>query len=155
MHHNRGLLHEAQNVTARNLLAHLCLWVKKPFLLEIQRVHRDTAGDVHARLLPDLSERTLDPVVDHANQSRSKRHRQRTFGMDHFLARHHAGRLLIDLHGRLIAQKTDYLSYQSLVTDLDHIIHLGSFHPVGLDHRACYQYDPPFFCLHYYTTGFY
>ena len=136
MEHHAGLLDRSDHVAALDLVAHLGHGGEGPLLLPAQGRDLDSAGDVGARLVHDLLQRTLDTVVDIFNEAGPQLHRQGGAGGNHLGARPQTGGLLVDLDGGGIPVHIQDLADQTLFAHADHVGHVGVFHPGGYHQRT-------------------
>ena len=146
------LLHGAEDIAAGDHIARLCGRNEMPQLLSLQRRHLNASlQKVAVRHLHDIVQRTLNAVVNTADQTRSEfnTHRHSRAG-DRSTGRE-ARRLLVNLNGGLIAMNFDDLTDQILLSYMNHIRHVRIAHARGYDKRSgdfldgtCAHWSVPF-----------
>ena len=142
-----GLLDLAEEVAGGDLVAYLGSGDKVPLLLPVQRRDLDAAGDAGAAALGhDRLQRTLDTVVDVLQQAGTKLHGQGRAGGDDLSAGAEAGGLFVDLDGGGVAGHGQDLADEPLLTDADHVGHIGIGHTGG-DHQRAGNLDNFAHCL--------
>ena len=106
-----------------DLVAHLNLHGNIPFLVCIQRRNAAAFGNEGALFISDLLQRTLNTIIDIAQNARSQYCIQQIAGTDNFLTWLQAGRGFIYLNHDSIIINTDDFTKQFLFTDIDHLTH--------------------------------
>ena len=113
-----------------------------PDLVAVEGGNLHTAGEeVAAGLFDDLVQRTLDTVVDRADQSGSEFDGKRYLHGFNGLAGAEALRFLIDLNGSFVSVHFDDLADQTLLADTDNVKHVGVAHAFRNDQRAGYFFN--------------
>ena len=135
MQNGGGLLHRTDDITADDLITGMGGGGKLPFSFTVQRGNLHTAGQViAAHFLHNGIQRALNSIVNVFYQSGAKLHRKRRAGGHHLGAGAEAGGLLVDLNGGGTAVHGQDLTDEALLTDTNHIRHIG-FLQAGGNHQ--------------------
>ena len=141
MQHRGGLLNGADDVARVQLVAGLRNGLEMPFLFVVEGGHVDTSFEVGARDLHDLVQRTLDAVVDRADQTGTELNGERSAGGLHGFAGAESGGFLIYLNGGAVAVHFYDFADQTLPADAHNVEHIGVTHTLGDNQRACHLCD--------------
>ena len=145
MEHHRSLLDPAYDVAAYDLVALLDGRFEVPLLFAGHRISESASRDAGAVIRHQLFERSLDAVVDVADEARSQFYGERFARRDRGFARGYARGLFVYLNGSPVASHFDYLAYQPGVAYLRDVIEVGVLHSVCDDQRAGDLYYPSLF----------
>ena len=107
--------------------------VEIPHLGHIEAISVDTALDEDAHFRLQISQRTLNTIVDLSQQTRAELNRQGLPSSDHGLARTDAGRLLVDLDNRLVSMQFDDFTHQSFISHAHDFVHSRGNSDSGYD----------------------
>ena len=120
------LLDDTDHVTAADLVAFLDGGVKLPLLFEVDAGRVDPSIEVRtAHLTLQYVQGTLNAVINCVQHPRTKVDRQRFARVLDGLTGADPGGLLIHLNRRDVALDLDDLPHESLVADVDDIVHAG------------------------------
>ena len=112
-----------------------------PGQVALQCRHFHAALQAIARNFHDVIQRTLNAVVNTANQAGPQLDAHGGAGALHRFTGPQARRLLIDLNRGLIAVHLDDLTDQAVTADAHHVEHVCVAHAFGDDQRAGYFFD--------------
>ena len=145
MQHGGGLLNGAKRVACLHLVADLGDGLKVPFLFVVERGNVDASFEVGAGDLHNLVERTLNAVVNRADQAGAQLNGQRRTGGFNGFAGAETGGFFIYLNGRAVAVHLDNLANQTLRADAHNVEHIRVAHTLGDNQRTRDLCDNSFF----------
>ena len=118
------------------MVSGLYLYGDRPFFLCIQRIDRQTAGDVFSGFLGNFGKRTFYTVEYIMQDSGAESNRNGSPASLYHRSRTKAGGLLIYLDGCLLGCQADYLTDQFFLADIDHLTHLEASGVLYINNRA-------------------
>ena len=128
-------LHGTQHIAAGDGITGFCGGNKVPQNIPLQRGHFHASLEAVAGNGHNGIQRTLDTVIDTADQTGAKLHAQRFAGRLHRFAGAKAGGFLIYLNGGVAPVNLDDFADEPLLADAHHVEHVGVAHSFGDDQR--------------------
>ena len=107
-----------------------------PDAVPVEGGHRYSRGYEIADRIPDLFQRTLDPVEEAPQDARPQFHREGSAGAGYLFPGGEPGGILINLEVGQVSVELDGFSHEMLGTDADHLVHLAAAHSLGNDQGA-------------------
>jgi len=147
LRHDGSFFNGSEDVAGNDFVAGLRSRLKVPFLRTVQRRYFNAPRQViRMRLLHDSVQRTLNAVVNGADESRSQFNGQRNIHGFNRLARAKSRSLFVNLDGSLISVDLDDFTDQTLFADTNDVKHIGVTHARRDNQRSCYFFD--YACAH-------
>ena len=131
MLHQFGFGDFADGLAGHDAIAGFDQRCELPFFRRVERLHFFAAPNPRAAVNLNARQRSLDAVINVADQSRPQPHGQRRAGAADGRARLEQGRVLVNLDGRVVADQPHDFADQAQFADLDHLVHLRAGHAAG------------------------
>jgi hypothetical protein len=118
------LLHRSNNLPWNNLIALIYYWLEIPSFVGIERRRGYTSPYEISALFPNNIKRSLYPIVDGFQKSRTELNRKWSASVLHVLTRTYATRIFIHLYCRSIPNNFYNLPYEFQLSNTYDIEHL-------------------------------